>query len=295
MRVFLSIAAISTAISVGLVPWTTVAIAAPATQKDAVDPVRQAAEKAIKEGKLDDAIEMFSKLGEEGHATYQDYQQLAKAHEKLRHEREAAAAYRRVLELTSDTSDKREERAAYREAKQKVATLNTVGTKIDAFAKDTEKRAMDLLKEAEKGGDWEAVGKLLKLVVALRDDEAGGSIQYVQVVANKSYQQANYKMVEGKTYRIRAAGRWKLAPRVECGPEGVRNMIGPGSNNAGALVMLVTQGKDNFKVVKVGNDLTWAATISGEVSFVINEEKLWELAGKEDNSGSLHVLIERID
>ena len=279
--------------------WTApFAPAAPpaATTKDAAtDALRQAAEKAMKDGKFDDAVSLLTKVVDEGNPGFQDFLMLAKSQEKLKHEREAAAAYRKVTELTSDSSEKRDERAAHREAKQKLATLDVIGGKIDVLLKETEKKLGDLVKDAEKAGDWAALGKALKLSAAMRQARGDEQVYYVEVVANKAYQRLEYKAVAGKKYRIRAVGRWRLSAKVECGPEGLKgpppNSFGP----AGALIMMVAQDKDTYKQILVGSDLAWTAPLSGILSFVINEDKLWEAAGKEDNEGSMHVLIERLD
>lgn len=278
-----------------LLAIASIAAAAPTSQPDAVDDaVRQGAEKAMRDGKHAEAATLISKVIEGAGARWQDYQLLARASEKLKQDREAAVAYRKVVELTSDTSERREERAAYREATLRLRTLDVLGGKVETLVKDTQKQVNDLLKDAEKAGDWDILGKLLKLLATLKKTQ-GEDCAYFEVKANKSYQNSGFRMQQGKTYRIRAAGRWTLSPKVECGPDGVKSPTNSPLGSQGTLLVLVSQDKDNYKLLKVGSDLTWSATISGVALFVINEDKFWEPAGKEDNSGSMHLLIERIE
>lgn len=268
--------------------------AAPTTQNAVADAGRQAAEKAVRDGKHEEAIALLTKIIDEGNAKYQDYLMLGRSQEKLKHEREAAAAYRKVVELASDSSDKREERAAHREAKQKLATLDVIGAKIDALMKETEKKLLDLLREADKAGDWDSAGRLFKFYAALRNSR-GDSVASAEVMANKSYQECNYKMMEGKTYRIRAVGRWKLSPKAECGPDGSTIVPANGYGPAGALLLVLWVETKPLIVVNVGSDRTLTCPMSASVRLVINEDKIWQPAGKEDNSGSVQVVIERLD
>lgn len=271
--------------------------AAPTTKDAVTEALRQAAEKAIKDGKHEDAVSVLTKIIEGDWAKYQDYLLLGRSCEKLNKNREAVAAYRKVLDLVSESSDKREERSARTEAKQKLNTLNVMQGKIDQFAKDTEKKIWDLIKEADKLKDWDAAGHLMKNYVAVRQIRGGGeSVQYCQVAAEKAWQGFGYdKVTQGKTYRIRAVGRWKLSAKLECSPDGAETL--PANNNGpvGCLLLLVSKSPQEYRYIRVGSEVTFVAPLSGQFLFVCNEGKASDASGKDDNTGFVHVVIEELD
>ncbi|MCE9545318.1 MAG: hypothetical protein K8T25_07355 [Planctomycetia bacterium] len=271
------------------------ALAAPTTKDAATDVLRQAAEKAVKDGKYGDAVALLTKITEGEAGRYQDYMLLGKANEKLGKEREAAAAYRNVVEVLPESPEKREERVARIEAKQKLATLDVIGRKIDVFTKDAEKKVSDLIRDADKAGDWDAAGRLLKLYVELRHARGDAQVAYCEVQANKAMQPVGFSVVQGKSYRVRALGRWRLSPRIECNADGTNQMPAAFYGPTGALLINVVKSPPEYKITKVGSDVTWAAPLSGGVWFTISDTKIGDPAGKDAYSGSLHVLIERVD
>lgn len=268
----------------------------PTTQKDAVgDAVRQAAEKAVKEGKHEDAVVLLTKLVEAAGAKYQDWLMLGRANEKLNHNREAIAAYRKVLEVVPEMTDKRDERSARTEARQRLTTLDVMGGKVEQFAKDTEKKVLDIIRDADKAQDWETAGRLMKLYVELRQIRGDTQVVYFEVQANKAMQRTGFAVVQGRAYRIRALGRWRLSPRIECTADGTSQVPAGFHGPAGALLVGVVKSATEYKNSKAGSDVTWVAPLSGELLFTINDQKIGDPAGKEKYTGSLHVLIERVD
>ncbi len=268
------------------------AAAAPlaAAKGDAVlDAKRKAAEQLLREGKPADAVTLLMEITAADGAGWKDFLLLARANDKLKRDRDTAAAYRKVAELIGPRPKGPEERTARNESDQRLAVLDVMHRKIDDVVKDFEKRIQELGKESEKAQDWDAVGRLMALQVGIRKAEGATGLGYFAVSANKTWQPSEIMVRKGLVYRVRAVGKWRIAPGVTCTADGIPDGT---RTSRGSLACFVRNPAGVAQVSQLGTNLEWTAPETGNMWFGINDGHPNEVEGKEDNAGTMQVYVE---
>ncbi len=250
---------------------------------------RKAGALAIRAGNLQEALVFLNEVSASSEATCHDQISLARVLEKLNRPRDAAETYRKVLEMTFETARDPDEKAARGEAERRLRVLDPLWDKVrqarDRFFKDLDA----LEREAEAARNDVAAEQLCRLRGAVLRAENNPSFAALLLPATaNNYYPTGYKMYAGQTYRIRAAGTW----RMNQGPEG--ESTADGNPKVRSSDGVFRQGQ----LLGVLNTTLPGLQLGADVEFVAPSTAILGLGHYEsgpatDNSGLLRVYIER--
>ena len=256
---------------------------------DAVlDAKRDAAAKVAKEGKYGDAITLLDEVASADGTRYQDFLQLARYHEKLTHQREAIANYRKALSLIVGGQKDRMDAQARAECEKRIKVLDAAGAKIEATVQDLIARVDVLGREASASNNPEAIERVFRLKGALLRCEGGPNVGFTEVLPIAGYQSSGFMVSAGQKYHILARGKWRpLASQDRmCGAAGVNDGKGA-ANPPGILMGVFPNGGGG----PLGEERTFTAPVNGEITFYMQgaTEKSYD-----PKLGMVYVLIERV-
>src|SRR5258705_8799935 len=171
-----------------------------------VDAKRRAAAELLRDGKLSEAISLINEVLNSDNTNYRDYLLRARAYDKLNKASETVESYNRVLELLANSAGNAEERQVKAEADKRIKVLDAQINKIRG-AEDEFLKKLDILeREAIAARDIPAVRRIFRLKTGVykaggRRDRAG-----IEVVMAQAWQNSEFVVKAGVTYRIRAVG-----------------------------------------------------------------------------------------
>lgn len=266
-----------------------------AAADELVDAKRSAALKLLREGKTAEGVALLLEVVKVQDTNYADFAALARAYDKLGRTAEAVQSWRKVQQLTSDSSKLPAERSARQEADRRLRALDALNNKVDALVDRWVKELDALDREAEQTKNEEALERLWSLRAGVLR-AAGSPDRTAMLVLSTppNWQDTGFKVIKGHRYRITARGRWKMGPNPadECTAAGLTglppNQYGPIGMLQGAIIDPARKAPP--LMFKVGELLEFEAPVSGTLGLGRNED----LAAGVDNSGALRVLIERL-
>ena len=258
-------------------------VLAPAARSaDAVtDAKRRAASELMRDGKVTEAIALTQEVVKADASNYRDHLLLGRAYDKLNKSSEAVAAYRRVAELLGPNDD----RSIRAEVERRLKILDVQNAKIQTLEDEFLKKLDALEREAIAAKDMAAVRRVFRLKAGIykaseRRDRVG-----VEVNAAESWQDGGIVLQAGRTYRIRAAGVYRIHAGVDCTPDGTSAYPENFQGRNGMLVGKV----DGSAVSQIGSSGRMTPDRTGRLIFLLNTT----MAEKADSSGSVTVLVER--
>ena len=184
--------------------------AAPVADKG-LEAKRKAGAQALRAGNPQEALVFLAEVAASPEATYQDQLALGRVLDKLSRGAEAAPSYRRVLDMTSETTKDADERSARGEAERRMRVLDPLWDKLrvarDRFMKDLD--AVD--REAEFVGNEAAAEQVCRLRGAVYRAENNPNVgTYVLSAAMLGWQSTGFRVIAGQTYHVRTRGKVKL-------------------------------------------------------------------------------------
>jgi tetratricopeptide (TPR) repeat protein len=251
-----------------------------------VDAKRRAASELMRDGKVSEAVSLINEVLKVDNTNYRDYLLRARAYDKLNKASDAVESYYRVLDLLSNAAGNAEERQLKAEADKRIKVLDAQIMKIRG-AEDEFLKKLDILeREAIAARDIPAVRRIFRLKAGIykaggRRDRAG-----VEIVMAQAWQNSDFVVKAGVTYRIRAVGTYQIRPGLESTADGVGTQSG---NGVGALGMLIAQVEGKPGYIKLGSSARLTPEQSGALMFLLNSTH----AEEANSSGGVTVLIEQ--
>jgi hypothetical protein len=253
-----------------------------------LDAKRKAAELLVHDGKYADAVTLLGEITAVDDSGYNDHLLLARAYEKLGQGNEAIRQYKTVLALLPGSPSSAAERAARQEADKRLKVLDPMGAKLDGAVEEIERKLAALESEALAARSMPAVERVFRLRGALWQAERRTDHGFCEVFANGAWQDSGLDLRAGQTYRIRAAGTWRVrgknGARVECTAAGTDEAPG---NYIGRIGQLEAQVGNKFHIL--GQDATLTPEVSGRLMLIANEN---DQKDRLKNTGSVQVVIE---
>lgn len=255
-----------------------------------LDAKRKAAAQLLREGKAADCLSLLTEVVAADDTLYSDHLLMAHANEKLGHAAEALPHYRRVIELLPTASTNREERSAYQEADKKIKLVDPLSAKLDAMGDDYQKKLDGLEREALAARNMTALERIFRLRgMAWNADRIKGR-GFAEVSANGGWQTTGMELKEKQTYRVRAAGTWRIQgatakdPQIECTANGTDKRKVP----IAVAIVGQLEGQVDGKFFPLGEDVTFVSPGSGPLTLI---EFDVDGSARLHNKGSLQVLI----
>ena len=251
-----------------------------------VDAKRRAAAELMRDGKLSEAISLINEVLNSDNTNYRDYLLRARAYDKLNKASDTVESYNRVLELLANSAGNAEERQVKAEADKRIKVLDAQINKIRG-AEDEFLKKLDILEhEAIAARDIPAVRRIFRLKAGVykaggRRDRAG-----IEVVMAQAWQNSEFVVKAGVTYRIRAVGTYQIRPGLESTADGVGTQS---ANGVGVLGMLIAQVEGKPGYFKLGSSGRITPEHNGPLMFLLNSTHAEEV----NSSGGVTVLIEQ--
>jgi tetratricopeptide (TPR) repeat protein len=261
---------------------------APLRAADAlVDAKRKAAIDLLKQGKPVEAISIIKEIQASSPGDFRDQLLLCRALDRGNHVDEAAAGWKKLLEMLPSAGGQEEEREARFEAERRIRILDPGAAKLDAALAEFSKKLESLEKDPELARNPATIEHVVRLRAAL--DMAAGHKNYAicEVTANAPgvWTDTGVMLQAGRTYHIRAFGTWRVnahKPETECTAAGLNSL---GGNEAGSFGSLAGSIGGQPPYFAVGPDLVILPRVGGPLKLAIN------LAARSESSGSLRVYI----
>ncbi|MEZ0264000.1 MAG: tol-pal system YbgF family protein [Phycisphaerae bacterium] len=257
-----------------------------------VDAKRRAAAEMLRANKPADAVALLREvITATGGKDWRDQLALARCHDKLGATDEAVQAYQRVLAMVPADAKAADERAARAEADRRVKVLDPNAGKVEKAVAEFAKRLDGLDKEFRAAKDARGQARVVRLRAALTAagfGEGAGAPRGFEVRADGQWQDTGIQLVAGKRYRIRALGKWRVSPAVECDSEGDKSRPRNEWGHPGALLMQ-TGGSPAYAAVPAETTFTAPAAMTLTVTMNEGGEQ------KKDNSGSINLVVEPLD
>jgi hypothetical protein len=178
-----------------------------------------------------------------------------------------------------------DERSARQECDKRLKVLDAQIAKIRALEEDALKRLNVLEREAIAARDEPALRRVFRfkggIYASRRDTRAAG----FEIRGSEGYVSSGVVVEPGRIYRIRAIGRVRLTPAVECTADGTDAVKPIGETPAGMLLATNPGFPDHFRI---GVNCRFEPKRKGELHFLIMDGGLERL----DNTGGFTVLIE---
>lgn len=250
---------------------------------------RKAAAQLLHDGKVTDAMTLLTEVTAVDDTLYSDHLLMAHAQEKLGDSAEALAEYRRVLELLSPNPANPDERKARQEADKKVKQADPMAAKIDVAVDDYLRKLDALEREAVAGRNMAALGRVFRLRGMTWQAERVKDRAVAEVLARGGWQPVALDVRGGQTYRVRAAGTWRVrpggvGPLIECTADGPAQNRKPSYSGVCGQLMGMVDGK----LFMLGEDKVFTAPTSGPLQLIETENNT---ADRANNKGALQVMI----
>ena len=268
-----------------LASWSMLSAAA----SDAVlDAKRKAAAQLLRDGKLADAVTLLSEVTAADDTSYNDHLLMARACEKLGHTAESMRHYKRVMDLLPGAPQNGDEKAARGEADKKLKLLDPQGPKIDGVVDEYLRKLDGLEREALASRNMAAIERIFRLRGLTWQAEKAKDRGFAEVFANQAWQTGGLEVKEKQSYRVRAAGVWRVKGAsdalVECTAAGTDQRKEP--SLTGLVGQLIAQVNGNF--FALGQDVVFTAPASGPLFLMECDSGD---AARTKNKGSMQVLI----
>jgi hypothetical protein len=220
-----------------------------------------------------------------GSAQYKEVLTLARGYDKAGRTSEAVEAYRKLLDVTPADSSAYEIRSVRAEAEKRLKALDRVSGKVDALIEEIMKKIDPLEKEAISVKNATAFVKLARLKVGLLRAQGLVDVCVADVNAKGGWQATGIVLRKGQTYRVRAAGTWRVSQTDGgvCGADGTDSLPSFDNQKIGTLGGAV-EGAPRW--LPLGSNVTFVAPVSGQLLLACHDPK------KDDNSGVLQVIVE---
>jgi tetratricopeptide (TPR) repeat protein len=251
-----------------------------------VDAKRRAAVELMRDGKVSDAVSLINEVLKADNTNYRDYLLRARAYDKLNKASDAVESYNRVLELLPNSSGGAEERSVKAEADKRIKILDAQVIKIRNAEEEFIKKLDVLEREAIAARDIPAIRRIFRLKGGIykaggRRDRTG-----LEIVMAHGWQNTDFVVKAGVTYRIRAAGTFQIRPGLESTADGTGTQSG---NGVGALGMLIGQVEGKADYIKLGSSARLTPEQTGSLTLLLNSTS----AEEAKCSGGVTVLIEQ--
>jgi hypothetical protein len=261
----------------------------PARADGVLDAKRKAAEQLVHDGKYADAVTLLGEITAVDDSGYNDHLLLARAYEKLGQGNEAIRQYKTVLALLPGSPSAVAERTARQEADKRLKVLDPMGAKVDAAVDEIERKLATLESDALAARSMTATERVFRLRGAVWQAERRKEHGFCEVFANGVWQDAGMTVVAHHTYRVRAAGTWRVrgaseGSLLECTALGMEVRPASSYGKMGQLI-----GQVGGKFYSLGQDVRFTPEASGSLVLIENDEGA---PYRTSNKGSLQVLIE---
>jgi tetratricopeptide (TPR) repeat protein len=256
---------------------------------DAVlDAKRRAASQLVHDGKLAEALSIMEEVTKIDDTAFADHLLMARAHDKQGQTAEALRQYRRVIELTSPSARDSEERSARQEADKKLKALDPLGSKIDETTEEFYRKLDSLEREAVGARSMLALERVFRMRGMLWQAQKRRDHAFCEVFASGAWQDSGLDVRAGQTYRVRAAGTWRVKGKgealVECTAAGMNERPPNYIGREGQLEAMV-----GTKAYILGEDALITPETSGRLQLIENDDGQ---PFRLKNAGSLQVLIQ---
>src|SRR5438874_5295603 len=251
-----------------------------------VDAKRRAASQLMRDGKVNEAVLLINEVIKGDTTNYHDYLLLARAYDKLNKATDAVESYNHVLDLLANSAGNAEERQVKTEADKRIKVLDAQGIKIRSAEDEFIKKLDGLEREAIAARDIAAVRRIFRLKAGIY--KAGGRRDRigVEIVMAHGWQNTDFVVKAGVTYRIRAAGIFEIHPGLESTADGVGTQS---ANGVGVLGMLIAQVEGKSGYIKLGSSGRLTPEQTGSLMLLLNSTQAEEVM----SSGGVTVLIEQ--